>query len=1155
VISLETARQLLDFAGGTVAQKARLGYAAAESQLEGAVALHNILEAKRVAYLADEVGLGKTYVALGAFALFRHFNPKFRLLVIAPKENIQRKWIKELRNFVRNNIRFPDLRVKSLQDTPARSPVYCSNLYELVRETSIDPDRDFFARLTSFSFGLAEDSEGWRKRRDRLLALLPWIDADLFDLRNKERFKQNYARAVCCAIPAFDLVIIDEGHNLKHGLQRSASLRNHLLALTFGNDNGEGINRRTLPYYGRRARRVLFLSATPLEEDYYQIWNQLDVVGFGEAEPSLCDPNISDEQKREALSSFLIRRVSSVQVAGEQLTKNLYRREWRSGGVAIHDESLPVPDERQRLVVALIQKKVSELLASERFNNSFQIGMLASFESFLRTAKVAANGADGTFDDSQQTDDFIEREGIDVDAVNRLTDSYKRHFYRPMPHPKMDALVDTLRSSFDTGKKALVFVRRVASVKEIKGKLDDEYDAWLFRRLRTELLPSLQDRLEKLIERYRSERATRKQTSIEATPVDGSVEEDDLLVEEDDRGDIDTFFAWYFRGDGPSDVLSGAAIAKRFIQSRFALSSFFSDNYVAELLGARPGAVFQALVAYTGMSESVLKTEVEGRAGSLLRADQKKRRHYDLFFAFQHSAISLLAETAGRLQHDASIVLDTVFQGAAGGETGAVPLGDWLERPTFFTELRDKPELLHEIWMPAEESHLAFAPGFKRRELRRELVASMFRLGHSFIDLYIAIINQLGRIGRDGAAEDLDNQALARGVLAVLEHQRCSNPFRAYHELREASANFDLILDVNAPRLWELPIESVSIEIGKLLRAQQPVGGMSGQVNQTLVRQFRMPAYPFVLIATDLLQEGEDLHLFCSDVYHYGIAWVPSAMEQRIGRIDRVRSQTERRLASATGYPDGQDLLQVYYPHLRETVEVFQVNRVLDRMTRFIKLMHENLVAPEDDHDPKINVVHEIQQKSRVSEISREPLRSAFPVARSLLKGPRKPLPVSNKLSQDLLQRFACIQDELEKGGVMWHPRTRNNSRIGSMHRGDRKQAFTIFLYSIHGYPNLRCVSPIGQIDPEVEHEIISREARLLPVRVAAVYDARFNHYKLTAEADVLLGHCVADVSRALWLVKMTTGAADLLEDVLLHLEQDVHGFTEDLDKEPQVER
>jgi len=111
---------------------------------------------------------------------------------------------------------------------------------------------------------------------------------------------------------------------------------------------------------------------------------------------------------------------------------------------------------------------------------------------------------------------------------------------------------------------------------------------------------------------------------------------------------------------------------------------------------------------------------------------------------------------------------------------------------------------------------------------------------------------------------------------------------------------------------------------------------MSGQVNQTLVRQFRMPGYPLVLITTELLQEGEDLHTFCSAVHHYGIAWTPSSMEQRIGRLDRVRSHTERRLIDIKGRsPRGDELLQVYFPHLEDTVEVLQVHRVLERMNFF----------------------------------------------------------------------------------------------------------------------------------------------------------------------------------------------------------------------------
>ena len=85
MISLHTAEQLLDF-GARIGSGQR-----AEGQLAGAVAIHNVLAERGIAYLADEVGTGKTYVALGALALLRHFKPDLRVLVIAPRENIQHK--------------------------------------------------------------------------------------------------------------------------------------------------------------------------------------------------------------------------------------------------------------------------------------------------------------------------------------------------------------------------------------------------------------------------------------------------------------------------------------------------------------------------------------------------------------------------------------------------------------------------------------------------------------------------------------------------------------------------------------------------------------------------------------------------------------------------------------------------------------------------------------------------------------------------------------------------------------------------------------------------------------------------------------------------------------------------------------------------------
>ena len=84
--------------------------------------------------------------------------------------------------------------------------------------------------------GLSADKEGWKEQRRQLRRELPWLADEVFDLRSKEAFKDNYARAVCCAIPTFDLVIVDEGHNLKHGFHEGVAARNRMLALAMGRD-------------------------------------------------------------------------------------------------------------------------------------------------------------------------------------------------------------------------------------------------------------------------------------------------------------------------------------------------------------------------------------------------------------------------------------------------------------------------------------------------------------------------------------------------------------------------------------------------------------------------------------------------------------------------------------------------------------------------------------------------------------------------------------------------------------------------------------------------------------------------------------------------------------------------------------------------------
>jgi superfamily II DNA or RNA helicase len=684
MIDLEAARALLDF-GRRIGGGHR-----AEEQLRGAVAIHNILRRHRVAYLADEVGMGKTYVALGALALFRHFEPSFRALIIAPRENIQKKWQKELSNFVAYNVRYADMRVAALDGRPARPLVSCGNLIELVNEATLDPDRDFFVRMTSFSLPLGKTGEDWKKMRDGLRDHLPWLSNEAFDLRSKEQFKKNFARALCCALPKFDLVIVDEAHNLKHGFSASSSARNQALGEAFGRHaEGDDPDPRLFPGYGPRAERVLFLSATPLDETYRHVWNQLDLFGLAGPFRELRDNDISDSRKKEVAGQFLVRRVTSIRVAGREHTKNMYRREWRAGGVATHDEPIRVEDERQRLVVALVQKKVSEILSGRRFNRSFQIGMLASFESFLETARLKRDDDQAAvFDDSEQTDVALERDGIDVRDLNRLAGHYRQTFGREMPHPKMDAVIDNLATAWLTGKKALVFVRRVASVKELKRKLDERYDDWLIPTLRGRLPEAVREALDRVVERYRREKELADAPG-RAMAVPSKVVGVDLEIE--DRGGHDTFFAWFFRGEGPKGIVSGANIQARFIKASGAYATFFADNHVMDLLGAGPETVVESLVIALGLSRSAVIAALRARARCYISKKAKVVTRAARMEAAQAAALELLHERGhGELALRARIIWEERYAASRLVEHAAdapPEIANALERATFFTAL------------------------------------------------------------------------------------------------------------------------------------------------------------------------------------------------------------------------------------------------------------------------------------------------------------------------------------------------------------------------------------------------------------------------------------------------------------------------------------
>lgn len=71
-------------------------------------------------------------------------------------------------------------------------------------------------------------------------------------------------------------------------------------------------------------------------------------------------------------------------------------------------------------------------------------------------------------------------------------------------------------------------------------------------------------------------------------------------------------------------------------------------------------------------------------------------------------------------------------------------------------------------------------------------------------------------------------------------------------------------------------------------------GDVRIETRNMLVAAFNMPFFPEVLISSSVLSEGVDLHWECRTVIHHDLDWNPSTLEQRTGRLDRIGSLSEK---------------------------------------------------------------------------------------------------------------------------------------------------------------------------------------------------------------------------------------------------------------------
>lgn len=114
---------------------------------------------------------------------------------------------------------------------------------------------------------------------------------------------------------------------------------------------------------------------------------------------------------------------------------------------------------------------------------------------------------------------------------------------------------------------------------------------------------------------------------------------------------------------------------------------------------------------------------------------------------------------------------------------------------------------------------------------------------------------------------------------------------------------------------------------------QVVTGETKHDARSRLMLAFNTPFFPDILVCSEVMGEGVDLQRFCRYVIHHDLAWNPSQIEQRTGRIDRLGCKAE-----------GRNPIVTYLPFIAGAADERQFKVMTDREQWFRVVMGQDAV-------------------------------------------------------------------------------------------------------------------------------------------------------------------------------------------------------------------
>lgn len=897
--SSTTVADRLDFScGGRFGENPAL----VQLQQEGVARICNILGRNEgVAYLADEVGLGKTMQALGVISCLFADHPHARVLVIAPREVVQNGWKNEHERFRTYVAKKPMPGVSSFE-----------NLRNWLREFPSNPSISLL-RHPSFSRPLYQSDIPWPNAVANLglpnIRFRPHVNA------NPQQASWNYNLAFAEDVNTwlkfeharFDLVVVDEAQCLR-------------------NLDGQQTNSVLLELLKDRVDRWLFLSATPAHSGVANIATVMNrYPGRGSLIHIPDDLGNNAKAVQVALKRYMVRRPRTFTVQGRKLHKRQYRLDDDTSLALQCDGSLDT------LSIALTQKRLVGLLGQDG-GYRFRTGYIASFESLEdslrhRTSihRPSMEAEDG--DPLSEGTDFVGDRHVRSDSgqapdegfVTQISRDFSDRFGIGLPHPKIDGVErDLAQAAFGNGApdkpggvKTVVFCRRLSSVRILRERLMKRY-------------------LHGIEERCRSTWGLVLDWDQDLTPINGGIVKGEQSVGEASDAVLE-------ETEAPDDNLNRLRVAQRPGKWLFNFRASFADGqrnalffelnwfrWLCSIGGVDPNEAARAVPLAVWNASTAAATRSEKRY-------RREQARFLVWRCLEHHAQQVFRLDSVRAGELVDALRPILQDEQAEARAASAPISPDPTHP-------EHDLLLFEsLWTRAESRRLLRLPAaddwqdiesIHWRKIVATVLSQYTRLSDVLIDLRCSEI----RGASDNTSMlDVFEQWLLAGSADALRLLRVWRDWCEHYRLIFSSAVGDLTS--------QEPKELASQNSFPFLTNLDPVVGVTGGSggHKLAVCQFNTPGMPYVMVGTDTIREGVNLHLFCDRVMHYGMPWTPGDLEQRIGRVDRFFGRIERRLER-----DGLSArLEITYPHLRDTIEARQIES--------LRIRRRNVEALVDD--------------------------------------------------------------------------------------------------------------------------------------------------------------------------------------------------------------